>query len=101
MSNNENKNMAAAKATDYDKDGIVSDREIELEIKLDKATAQSNLAIMAMVGLLGLMAYLVSPWAPTIALITALDSAISTFYLAMASIIGAYMGFTAWMTKGK
>jgi hypothetical protein len=31
--------------------------------------------------------------------IKAIDSVIEMFYIAMASIVGAYMGFTTWATK--
>lgn len=31
--------------------------------------------------------------------IEAIDSVIEMFYIAMASIVGAYMGFTTWATK--
>ena len=31
--------------------------------------------------------------------ITALNSVLSSFYFAMASVIGAYMGFTTWASR--
>lgn len=99
MPNNEKNKMAPAKPKDYDNDGVISDREVELEIKLEKAEAQSNIAKIALGAMIALMAFLISPWGPGAAMISALDASLATFFVAMASIVGAYMGFSAWMSR--
>jgi hypothetical protein len=98
MLNTETENMSA-KRVDHDNDGVVSEREIELELKMEKAGTQMRIAIVAIASMIVTMALLLSPWGPELILLNALDSAISTFFVAMASIVGAYMGFTAWMSK--
>lgn len=99
MPNNEKNKMAPAKPKDYDNDGVISDREVELEIKLEKAEAQSNIAKIALGAMIALMAFLISPWGPDTTMISALDASLATFFVAMASIVGAYMGFSTWLSK--
>jgi len=84
---------------DYDKDGIVSDAELDLQIKLEKATAQTNIATIALVAMIGVMVFLLSPWAPSIEMIAALDATLATYMIACASVVGAYMGFTSWLAR--
>ena len=89
----------APKVVDFDNDGIITAREIDLEIKLEKAETQMKIARMALIALIADRIFLLSPFAPSPEMITALDSSNATFYVAMASIVGAYMGFTAWMSR--
>lgn len=97
--NNKNNGMSPRKTQDYDQDGLISEREIELEIKLDKSVTQSGIAKYALAAIIVMAAYLVSPWGPDTARLMALDGTLSTYFIAMASIVGAYMGFTAWMSR--
>jgi len=51
-----------------------------------------------MYAMVGFTALLMSPYIADDR-IKALDSVFSTFYIAMASVVGAYMGFTTWASK--
>lgn len=99
MPNKENNKMAPSKPRDYDNDGVISDREVELEIKLEKSESQSTIARIALISMIVLIMFLISPWGPSIELIAALDATLATFFVAMASIVGAYMGFSSWLSK--
>ena len=83
---------------DYDNDGVISDREIELEIKLEKANGQLKLAVIALAALIIIFLVMMTPYVP-IDRIVALSSIADVFFLGLASIVGAYMGFSAWMMK--
>jgi len=97
--NNKKKTMSPQTAKDLDNDGIITDREVELEIKLEKAETQTGIARWALFAMIMMASYLVSPYGPAVDRLTALDSTLATFFVAMASIVGAYMGFTAWMSR--
>jgi len=71
----------------------------ELKMKVDKAEAQMRIARIAMASMIIVTIFLLSPFGPTIELIKVLETVLATFYVAMASIVGAYMGFTAWMSR--
>jgi lipopolysaccharide export LptBFGC system permease protein LptF len=84
---------------DYDKDGYITEEEITLQIKLEKAEAQAKIARVALVAIIILISYILSPWGPDDARILVLDGIIQTTLYALASIVGVYMGVTAWMSK--
>ena len=57
-----------------------------------------RMAYMAMCSMLILTAYAISPWID-IQRLEHLRDIIEWFYFAMASIVGAYMGFATWSAK--
>lgn len=81
---------------DMDGDGKVS--KTEVNIAEDKFKNRRRMAWLAMYAMVGFTALLMSPYI-TDDRIKALDSVFSTFYIAMASVVGAYMGFTTWASK--
>lgn len=86
---------------DRDKDGKVSEYEqeiIELEQKLKKSDTQRNMAWLALFFMLFFTGLLFTPFIP-IDRVTAIGDLIGMFFVAQASIVGAYMGISAWMSK--
>ena len=81
---------------DMDGDGKIS--KVEVNIAENKFKNRRRMAWLAMCAMVGFTALLMSPYI-TDDRIKALDSVFSTFYIAMASVIGAYMGFTTWANK--
>jgi polyferredoxin len=57
-----------------------------------------RMAYLAMLSMLALTGTLLSPWVSE-ARITAASDILSWFYFAMASIVGAYVGFATWADK--
>ena len=92
---------------DVDGDGVVTDKEIamekemmELERQEEKAEAQKKMAWIAMVSMLGFTIFLFLPIIPD-SRVSALAELLGLFYIGQASVVGAYMGFTAYMSKSK
>ena len=92
---------------DVDGDGVVTDKEIamekemmELERQEEKAEAQKKMAWVAMVSMLGFTIFLFFPIIPDCR-VSALAELLGLFYIGQASVVGAYMGFTAYMSKSK
>ena len=92
---------------DVDGDGVVPDKEIamekemmELERQEEKAEAQKKMAWVAMVSMLGFTIFLFLPIIPD-SRVSALAELLGLFYIGQASVVGAYMGFTAYMSKSK
>ena len=92
---------------DVDCDGVVTDKEIamekemmELERQEEKAEAQKKMAWVAMVSMLGFTIFLFLPIIPD-SRVSALAELLGLFYIGQASVVGAYMGFTAYMSKSK
>jgi hypothetical protein len=90
---------------DLDKDGEVTDNEItksnelmELELREEKAETQKFISYIALASMIVVTAVLMSPIV-TDSRVESLDSLLSMFYLAQASIIGFYFGATAYMSK--
>lgn len=81
---------------DMDGDGKVT--KTEEKIATDRFKNRRRMAWMAMVAMVGFTAILLSP-AITEEKIKALDGVFGAFYFAMASVVGAYMGFTTWANK--
>lgn len=61
-------------------------------------THRRRMAYAALASMIVLTAYIVSPWMK-IERLTAASDIVSWFYFAMASIVGAYMGFATWSAK--
>ena len=92
---------------DVDGDGVVTDKEIamekemmELERQEEKAEAQKKMAWVAMVSMLGFTIFLFLPIIPD-SRVSALAELLGLFYIGQASVVGAYMGVTAYMSKSK
>ena len=88
---------------DLDGDGIVSDAElaaVDALSKHEKADAQRQMAWTAMGSMLVFTLAVFLPIFPD-ARIKALSDLFGLFYIGQAGVIGAYMGMTAYMAKGK
>jgi hypothetical protein len=88
-----------------DQDGVVDDEDLfdspellSLEIVRMRAKARRKLAWTAMITMILATAALFSPLMDN-QRVSALDDLIGLFYIAQASIVGAYMGVEAWMSK--
>ena len=90
---------------DANKDGVVSDDELqvaqaieEMEIKDNKAEAQKN---MAWVSLISIMCFTVMVFLPMFpdSRIKVLADLSALFYISMAGVCGAYMGMSAYMSR--
>ena len=57
-----------------------------------------KMAWLAMVSMVSFTGILLTPFISD-ERIKSLDGVFDTFYLAMASVVGAYMGFTTWASK--
>jgi hypothetical protein len=93
---------------DVDGDGVVSDEELatvkaihEATAQEQKADAQRHMAWLAMASIIIFTIVLFLPVVPD-ARVKLLGDLSSLFYVAMAGVVGAYMGMTAYMsTNGK
>ena len=92
---------------DVDGDGVVSDDELatvkaihETEVAGEKADAQRHMAWVALVSIILFTIILFLPVVPD-ARVKLLGDLSSLFYVAMAGVVGAYMGMTAYMANGK
>jgi hypothetical protein len=90
-------------ALDLDGDGVVSDAElaaVDALSKHEKADAQRQMAWTAMGSMLVFTLAVFLPIFPD-ARIKALSDLFGLFYIGQAGVVGAYMGMTAYMAKGK
>tara|TARA_R110000796_G_scaffold168810_2_gene285718 strand:+ start:1410 stop:1721 length:312 start_codon:yes stop_codon:yes gene_type:complete len=88
---------------DIDGDGIVSDAELaasEVLSQHEKMDAQRQMAWVAMGSMIVFTLAVFLPIFPD-ARIKALSDLFGLFYIGQAGVVGAYMGMSAWMTKGK
>tara|TARA_R100000664_G_C2760144_1_gene150902 strand:+ start:9732 stop:10046 length:315 start_codon:yes stop_codon:yes gene_type:complete len=88
---------------DLDGDGVVSDTELaamEAIENAEKMDAQRRMAWLSLIVMIVFTAVVFLPIFPD-SRITALGSLFATFYIGMAGVVGAYMGMTAYMSKGK
>ena len=76
----------------------VAKERLELELREEKADTQRRMAWTAMVSMLVFTVVLFSPLVSD-ARVSALADLLGLFYVAQASVVGAYMGITAWMSK--
>jgi hypothetical protein len=90
---------------DLNKDGIVSQEEVtkstdllDLELREEKASTQQRISWVAFFSILVTTAILMSPLVSD-ARVEALGPLLSMFYIAQASIIGAYFGLVGYMSK--
>ena len=88
---------------DLDGDGVVSEQELKAAAAIEaseKMDAQRRMAWMAMGSMLVFTAAVFLPIFPDTR-IKALSDLFGLFYIGQAGVVGAYMGMTAYMTKGK
>jgi len=93
------------KKYDMDNDGKISEEEAriakeisEQELMNKKQTNQRKMAWVALWSMVIFTAFLFSPWIPE-GRVENLGDVLGLFYIAQASIVGAYMGMSAWMNK--
>ena len=88
---------------DLDGDGVVSDQELALAKVRDqheKADAQRRMAWVAMGSMLVFTLMVFLPIFPD-GRIKALSDLFGLFYIGQAGVVGAYMGMSAYMAKGR
>lgn len=85
-------------ATDLNKDGQTTAEEAQAWTLLKKTRAQTKMAWVSLAAMIAFTAVLFTPFV-TDERITLLSNVSDLFYIANASVVGAYMGFTAWMSK--
>lgn len=85
---------------DLNHDGKVSEEEITLLNKAKKSVAQTKMAYISLFAMIFVTAMMFLPVFPD-SRIKALGDILALFYIAQAGVVGAYMGVTAWMNKGK
>ena len=90
---------------DQDQDGTVSQDEmdraksiIDMELAEEKSDAHRRMATAALASIIVFTALLFMPFID-VQRITAIQELSSMFYIAMASIVGGYLGVSTWMTK--
>jgi len=90
---------------DLDGDGEVTDKElerqqqlVELELREEKAESQKQMARLAMISMLLFSIFLMLPAMPD-SRVQALSDLLGLFYIAQASIVAAYFGATAFMSR--
>jgi hypothetical protein len=93
------------KVIDTDADGKVSKEDLEksnelleLELREEKADAHRRMAWVAIISMIVFTAVLFSPIVSE-SRVAALADLLGLFYIAQASIVGAFMGVTAWMSR--
>lgn len=77
---------------------IASSELLEIELREEKANTQKRLAWVATWSMIVFTILLFLPFISD-SRVDALAELLGLFYLAQAGIIGAYMGFTTWMSK--
>ena len=100
--------MASVKKSyDLNKNGIVSDEELqtakaihEVETQEEKADAQRRMAWVSMISMIGFTTAVFLPIFPDTR-IKALSDLFGLFYIGQAGVVGAYMGMTAYMNGKK
>lgn len=71
---------------------------LALDLREDKAETQRKMAKIAMVSMFVVLIVLLSPLIPDTRIDT-VSEVLVWFFIAQASIVGAFMGFTSWMGK--
>lgn len=92
---------------DLNNDGIVDNTDAETLAKIkeaelidDRDTNLLHLAWLAMVAIVGVTIFLLTPWVSD-SRVASLGSVLDLFYLANASVIGFYAGVKAFMSRNK
>jgi len=74
------------------------ERALELELREEKAESQKQMAWMAMISMFTFTVFLFLPIFSD-SRISAIGEVLGLFFIAQASIVGAYFGFTSWMSR--
>ena len=85
-------------AKDYDGDGKISIEEEAASDAHDKQETQRYMAICAFTLMVVITIVMCTPIIPN-ERVQSLSGLISSMYFALASLCGAYMGFTTWANK--
>lgn len=83
---------------DLDQDGVVTAEELAAHDTHLKFKTQKHIAVGSFVFMLILTTFFCTPLISEARLV-ALGGLVSTMYIALAGIVGAYTGMTAWMSK--
>lgn len=93
------------KKYDFNKTGDITESDLqlaqallEIELREEKAAGQKKMAWVAIISMIVFSAVLFSPMIPD-SRVSSLSDLLGLFYLAQAGVVGAYMGFTTWMSK--
>ena len=91
---------------DLDKDGVVSDKELEVVTKMheteaaeEKADAQRRMAWISMAAMIIFTVIVMIPGFIPETRLKLLSDLSALFYIGMAGVVGAYMGMTAYMSR--
>tara|TARA_R110001599_G_scaffold240459_2_gene440054 strand:+ start:617 stop:940 length:324 start_codon:yes stop_codon:yes gene_type:complete len=91
---------------DLDKDGVVSDKELEVVTKMheteaaeEKADAQRRMAWISMAAMIIFTVIVMIPGFIPETRLKLLGDLSALFYIGMAGVVGAYMGMTAYMSR--
>lgn len=94
------------KKYDLNSDGNYSEQELFFAAELRKAKAderkqrhQRNMAWFALLSIVVFTALLFTPII-SVERVDSLSSILDVFYITMAAVVGAFMGVTAWMSRG-
>lgn len=97
--------MSHTKEYDLNHDGIVTEKELamqeliyQLEAKIMKSSTQAKMAWISLFSMVLFTILILSPYINADKIVSINDLA-GMFYVAQASIVGAYFGFTVWMNK--
>jgi hypothetical protein len=90
---------------DINEDGKLTKAEVDrrerimnLELKEEKLDSQKRMAWLAMFGMIIFTGILFTPIV-SVERVEALGDLLGLFYMGQASVVGAYMGFTAYMNR--
>ena len=91
---------------DLDRDGVVSDKELEVVTKMheaeaaeEKADAQRRMAWRSMAAMIIFTVIVMIPGIIPETRLKLLSDLSALFYIGMAGVVGAYMGMTAYMSR--
>ena len=91
---------------DLDKDGVVSDKELEVVTKMheteaaeEKADAQRRMAWISMAAMIIFTVIVMIPGFIPETRLKLLGDLSALFYIGMVGVVGAYMGMTAYMSR--
>ena len=91
---------------DLDKDGVVSDKELEVVTKMheteaaeEKADAQRRMAWISMAAMIIFTVIVMIPGFIPETRLKLLGDLSALFYIGMAGVVGAYMGMSAYMSR--
>jgi hypothetical protein len=74
------------------------ERRLELELREEKAESQKRMAWVAMISMIVFTVFLFLPFFSD-ERINAIGDVLGLFFVAQAGIVGAYFGFTSWMSR--